>query len=148
MVNLADLYRAAGRDQEAQQLLERAIAAAPSAAEPIHALGLLKARQKEDAGALNLLARAATLQPGNVRYSYVYAVALQSSGKLNQAIAVLEQAHNRRPADREVLMALITFQRERGDFKSAISYAQQLVQLSPTDVQAKALLADLLKHSS
>lgn len=81
-------------------------------------------------------------------YSYVYAVALQSSGKFSQAIAVLGQAHKRRPANREVLMALITFQRERGDLKSAISYAQQLVQLSPSDVQAKTLLAELLKHGS
>jgi Flp pilus assembly protein TadD len=148
MVNLADLCRAEGRESDAQELLERAIAVAPTSAEAIHALGLLKAREKQYGEALGLLAKAATLQPGNVRYSYVYAVALGSSGKLDQAIAVLEQAHNRRLADRDVLMALVTFQRDRGDFKSAISYCQQLVQLSPSDAQARMLLADLLKHGS
>jgi Flp pilus assembly protein TadD len=145
MVNLADLYRAEGRESDAQQFLERAMAVAPSAAEPIHALGLLEAREKQYGEALGLLAKAAALKPANVRYSFVYAVALGSSGKRDQAIAVLEEAHNRRPADRDVLMGLVTFQRDRGDFKSALAYCQQLVHLSPSDAQAKTLLADLLK---
>jgi Flp pilus assembly protein TadD len=59
---------------------------------------------------------------------------------------VLEQAHKRRPADRDILMALITFQRDRGDFVSAIAYARQLVELRPQDPQARSLLDDLLKH--
>ena len=42
MVNLADLYRTTQRDDEGQRWLEKAIALAPTAAEPIHALGLLK----------------------------------------------------------------------------------------------------------
>jgi hypothetical protein len=36
-----------------------------------------------------LLAKAAALQPSNVRYSYVYAVALNSTGQPGRAIAVL-----------------------------------------------------------
>jgi Flp pilus assembly protein TadD len=148
MVNLADLYRTEQRDTEAQQLLEKAMAVAPKAAEPIHALGLLKVRQKQYEEALKLLARAATLQPDNVRYSYVYAVALQSSGQVDQALKVLRHAHLKHPADREILMTLITFDRQKGDLRSAVAYARQLIQLSPTDPQAKALLDDLLKQGS
>ncbi|HEY6293939.1 MAG TPA: tetratricopeptide repeat protein [Terriglobia bacterium] len=143
MVNLADLYRTEQRDNEAQQLLEKAIAVAPNAAEPIYALGLLKVRQKQYAEAVRLLARAAALLPDNVRYSYVYAVALHSTGQAEQAITILKQAHARRPADREVLTGLITFERDRGNTASAITYAQQLVQLVPDDPNAKTLLADL-----
>src|SRR5271157_4146333 len=115
MVNLADLYRTQQRDDEGQQWLEKAIAVAPNAAEPIYALGLLKIRQKQYPEALRLL-----------------------------AMAVLQQAHQRRPADRQVLEGLIAFERDKGDLPSAIMYAQQLVQLTPNDPNAKAMLAELL----
>ena len=100
MVNLADFYRMQQRDDEGQKWLETAIAVAPDAAEPIHALGLLKIRQQRYQEALGLLAKAAKLQPSNARYSYVYAVALNSGGQPDLAITVSEQAHRNRPADR------------------------------------------------
>ena len=143
MVNLADLYRTQNRDEEGEKWLEKAIAVAPDAAEPVHALGLLKARQKQYQEALTLLARAATLQPSNVNYSYVYAVALNSTGQPDRAIAILQQTHQRRPADRQVLEGLIAFERDKGNLPSAIDYAKQLVQLTPNDPNAKAMLAEL-----
>ena len=123
MVNLADLYREQQRDSEGQQWLEKATATEPNAAEPSIALGLLKIRQKQYPEALGLLAKAAALQPSNVRYSYVYAVALRSGGG-NQAIGILQQAHQRRPADRQVLSALIAFERDNGNLPAAIAYAR------------------------
>ncbi len=146
MVNLADLYRAQQRDEEGQQWLEKALSIAPDAAEPVFALGLLKVRQKQYPEALRLLARAASLQPDNSRYSYVYAVALNSTGHTDGAIAVLQQAHQRRPADRQVLMGLISFERDKGNWRPAITYARQLVQLAPDDPDAKAMLAELQGH--
>jgi tetratricopeptide (TPR) repeat protein len=143
MVNLADLYRAQNRDEEGEKWLEKAIAVAPDAAEPVHALGLLKVRQKQYQEALTLLARAATLQPSNVNYSYVYAVALNSTGQPDRAITILQQAHQRRPADRQVLEGLIAFERDKGNLPAAIDYAKQLVQLTPNDPNAKAMLAQL-----
>jgi Flp pilus assembly protein TadD len=109
----------------------------------VYALGLLKVRQKQYQEALSLLAKAAMLQPSNSRYSYVYAVALNSTGHADGAIAVLEQAHQRRPADRQVLAGLIAFERDKGNLPSAITYAQQLVQLNPNDPDAQATLAQL-----
>jgi Flp pilus assembly protein TadD len=143
-VNLADLYRAEHRDEEGQQLLERAISAAPNAAEAVHALGLLKVRQKKYPEALALLSKAATLEPDNARYSYVYAVALQSSGRVGEAIRILEQAHKKRPTDREILLGLISFERENRNLTSAIRYAQELTNILPDDPSAKKLLAGLL----
>ena len=143
MVNLADLYRAQQRDDEGQKWLEKAIAVEPNAAEPIFALGLLKVRQKQYPDALTLLAKAASLQPNNTRYSYVYAVALNSAGHADGAISVLEQAHQKRPADLQVLDALIAFERDKGNIAAAITYAQQLVQLTPDDPSAKAMLSQL-----
>jgi tetratricopeptide (TPR) repeat protein len=143
MVNLADLYRMQQRDDEGRKWLEKAIATTPNAAEPIHALGLLEIRQKRYQEALVLLEKAAALQPSNVHYSYVYAVALNSSEQPERAIAVLEEAHRRRPADRQVLAGLISFERDKGDLSAAAGYARQLVQLTPDDPEARALLAQL-----
>ncbi len=146
MVNLADLYRQQQRDDEGEKWLEKAIAIAPNAAEPVHALGLLKIRQKQYPEALSLLAKAAALQPDNARYSYVYAVALNSTGHADGAIAVLQRVHQRRPADRQVLMGLISFERDKGNLPGAITYAQQLVQLAPDEPDARAMLAELQGH--
>ena len=73
----------------------------------------------------------------------MYAVALNSTGQPDQAIAILQQAHQRRPADRQVLMGLIAFERDKGNLASAIAYARQLVELAPGDRDARALLAQM-----
>jgi Flp pilus assembly protein TadD len=139
MVNLADLYRLQQREPEAQALLEKAVALAPQAAEPIHALGLLKVRIGRKQEALELFAKAAALQPDTSRYAYVYGVALHSYGEGEKAIAVLKKANERRPADREVLTALITFHRDKGDLRSAMTYAEKLLLLNPNDAEAVSL---------
>ncbi len=146
MVNLADLYRLQQREPEAQALLEKAITLAPDAAEPIHALGLLKVRLGQQREALELFAKAAALQPETSRYVYVYGVALHSSGEVEKAIAVLKKANERRPADRDVLTALIAFNRDKGDLRSAVTYAEKLVVLNPRDDQAVALRDSLRGH--
>jgi len=139
LVNLADIYRSQQHETEALQLLEKAIAAAPDAAEPILALGLLKTRIGRKQEALDLFAKAVHLQPTVTRYAYVYGVALHSYGEVEKAITLLKEAHDRRPTDRDVLVALITFQRDKGDVRSAAIYADKLVQLSPGDAQVVAL---------
>ncbi len=143
MVNLADLYRIQQKENEEQQFLGRAIAVKPKAAEPVHALGLLKVRLGRQHEALDLFARAAMLQPGTTRYAYVYGVALHSYGEVEKAIRVLQSAYERRPADRDVLMALIAFERDKGDVGSALAYAEKLIRLNPGDPQAVALQKSL-----
>jgi Flp pilus assembly protein TadD len=70
-------------------------------------------------------------------------VALNSTGHPDGAIAVLQQAHQKRPADRQVLTGLIAFERDKGNLPVARTYAQQLLQLAPNDPDARALLAQL-----
>ena len=86
------------------------------------------------------------LQPATTRYAYVYGVALHSYGDAGKAISVLRKALERSPADRDVLMALITFHRDMGDIRSAAAYADQLVRLSPGDTQAIALRNSLAQQ--
>jgi Flp pilus assembly protein TadD len=74
-------------------------------------------------------------------------VALHSLGNASQAIMVLENAHQQRPADREVLSALVTYLREGGDNKAALRYAEQLLTLTPGDHEVQRLVETLYRQA-
>jgi len=61
-----------------------------------------------------LLPPAHELMPDNARY--VYAFALNSNGAAGDALALLEETHRQHPADRNVLMALVSIGRDNGNF--------------------------------
>jgi predicted CXXCH cytochrome family protein len=142
-VNLADLYRAQGRDDRGARVLREALAVAPGQPALQHAWGLLLVRQDRLDEALVALERAVELAPDDARFAYVYAIALESSGDAERAVTVLEQTLERRPYNRSVLMALVTMQRDRGQVNAALSYARQMVELWPADTEARELLTQL-----
>ncbi len=142
-INLADLYRARGLDGQGKRYLETAIEKRPDAGSVHHALGLLYVRQKKLNDALSSFKKAVELEPQNIRYKYVYAVALDSTDQPDKAIEVLRQAHEQRPANREVLYALISYHQKAGNIEKAKDYAEVLIEVSPWDQNAKALLERL-----
>jgi predicted CXXCH cytochrome family protein len=147
LVNLADLARARGRDEEGAELLKKAMAIEPDNADVQYALGLYLVRKRDYPAALDLLRRAHQRMPDNARYAYVYAVALNSSGAAGEAMALLEQTHRQHPADRNVLMALVSMARDNGDFPTALRYARELATLDPNDARVQALVSDLEKQA-
>ena len=142
-VDLADLYRAMGREADAERVLREAIQKDPAAAAPWHALGLALVRAKRYDEAIDALKRAVELAPGEARYAYVYAVALSSTGKPNEARAVLERAAAADPADTEVLSGLLQDALQRGDYRPALSYAERLHALLPDNSSLAPLIANL-----
>lgn len=108
-INLADLYRAQQREEESQQLLRRAIEIEPEMAPAHHALGLLYVRSGDMAGAMTHLEKAAALDVLSPRYAYVYSVALQNTGNLDEAVAVLQQALELHPGNRQLQETLNYF---------------------------------------
>ena len=58
-------------------------------------------------------------------------------------IKVLKKAHARHPNDREVLYALVVFNRDMGNLDVAGQYAEKLIVLSPQDPAARRLLNQL-----
>ena len=146
MVNLADLDRARGMDKEGAELLRAAIAIEPNNADIKHSLGLLLVRQRNYAEALPLLRDATVLAPNNARYAYVYAVALNSTGSAAEATALLERTHNQHPTDKDVLVTLITLERDRGDLAAALTHAQELGALESGNPQIRALIEDLRRR--
>jgi tetratricopeptide (TPR) repeat protein len=139
-VNLADLYRLQGRDREARAILERALVRDPTNPELQHALGLTLAREGDLPQALDHLRKSAEGRPESSRFAYVYGIALKSAGRPAEAIRVLEEAQHRHPADPEILFALATLERDRGNLMEARRHARSLVELYPEDIQARDLL--------
>jgi tetratricopeptide (TPR) repeat protein len=143
LVNLADLDRVRGMDDEGAELLKKAMAIEPDNADVHYALGLYLVRKHDYPGALDVLRRAHELMPDNARYAYVYAVALNSSGAPAEAIALLERAHQQHSTDRNILMALVSIARDNGDFAAALGHARELLTLDPGNAQLRGLVAEL-----
>ena len=139
-VNLADLLRVQGKDDEGAFALRKALAIDPQNPSVHHALGLLLVRQKRTAEALAELGRAAALAPEQPDFAYTYAIGLHSASRTDDALAVLRKANARNPGARNVLIALVTINRERGALAEARRYAEMLVAAAPADPSARALL--------
>ncbi len=142
-VGLADLYRLAGREADAERLLRETVALAPRAAGPRHALGLALVRAKRYDEAIALLKQAAELEPAQIRYAYVYGVGLDSTGRAAEARAVWEKALRRSPANTELLSALLQDALKARDLRRALGYAERLRIASPDDPSIRSLVAQL-----
>ena len=128
MVNLADLYRATGRDEQGGELLLRATTTAPDSPEAALARGLWLVRQDRDSEALPLFAEAVRLAPNVVRYAYVYAVALHSANQSEQALQVVDEALSRWPSDQRLLRAAFGIARDLNLEESMAAYRTRLNQ--------------------
>jgi Flp pilus assembly protein TadD len=92
---------------------------------------------------LKELDQAARLAPDDARYTYVYAVALNSAGRPAEAIAALVRATARWPGDRDLRLALITMQRDAGRGEAARASAARAAQAFPEDPDLQALARQL-----
>ena len=142
-INLADLYRQRGRDNEGEIVLRAALASSPRDAALHHALGLTLTRLKRPEGALNEFRQATELEPYQPRYAYVYAVALHSGDRYEEAMTVLKEALRNHPKDREILQALVSFSRVAGDAAAALGYAEKLATVGPPDQDLATLIQEL-----
>jgi Flp pilus assembly protein TadD len=103
-------------------------------------LGLLLVRQKRLPEAVEELRQAATSDPGEPRYAYVYAMALSATGGGEAALGVLRKTHQEHSGDRDALLALATMSADRGKLDDAYNYAAKLSALVPDDPNVKELL--------
>lgn len=70
-------------------------------------------------------------------------MALHDSGRGAEALSVLEKADARHPGDPDLLVALASYNHERGALALARRYGERLVALDPEDRGAQALLAQV-----
>ncbi len=142
-VNLADLSRATNHEDQSEHWLLEAEKRAPTNASVVHSLGLLRVRQHRIAESLVLLEKATKLAPNNARYAYVYGVGLYSSGQKAQGLGVLKKASDKFPANREILLGLVSLSAESGDAAGAKYYAEKFEDVAPGDPRGSAILQQL-----
>jgi len=143
-VNLADLERALGRDDDGRAVLEQGLNHSPDDADLLHALGLLEIRAKHLPAAAELLGRAAEQAPERPRYAYVHALAQEAAGDPRAAIATLTAATDRHPNDRDIALALVRLNAKAGDRDAAIAWCERyLARFPDPGGQVAALLARL-----
>jgi tetratricopeptide (TPR) repeat protein len=138
-VNLAELARGKGDTASEEKLLRQVVDAAPDSASANFAVGLFEVRRKRYAAALGYLNRAATLGPESARFSYVYAVALETTGQRVKAISVLDAVQQRHPWNRDVLFALASYLAVAGDRERALDFITKLIEAHPRDQRAREL---------
>jgi len=143
-INAADLERARGRESDAEGLLRSGLAIAPADPGLELALGLSLVRSGRLDEALTTLRQARESAAGDPYSGYVYGVALNSVGRQDSALDALREQHERFPGYAPTLVALATISRDAGDTARAAEYARQLLELSPADATARALLTELL----
>jgi len=125
-INLADVHRILSDETSAEKVLRKGLVWNEGDATIHYTLGLSLIRQSRIEEAVIELAIAAGSTVTNARYVYVYAVALDSTGKTVDAISVLTRAHNEYPNDQDVLQALIAFNLELGNDELARDYRRKL----------------------
>ena len=123
LVNLADLYRATGRDSLGGALLERSVTLTPEQPDVLVARALWLVRQQQTETAVPLLADAWRQAPEQSRYAYIYAVALNSTGRWQEALDVLDGALERRPDDVQLLQTAFGIARDNGAVDRLPRYA-------------------------
>jgi Flp pilus assembly protein TadD len=86
------------------------------------------------------------LAPENARYAYVYAIAMNSTGEMDQAVTMLEETDHRHPTDRDVLIALVTISCDTGNLSAALRHARELELLDPSNAALHALVTQMEKQ--
>ncbi len=107
---LSDFEFRMGENDQAIVYLEHAIGLDPKLALARHSYGLALVREQRYEEALAELELAYELEAANARYAYVYAVALNSYGLVDEAVAVLDRARLDFPENEEIqsFWALLT----------------------------------------
>ena len=139
-VNLADIERAAGRDEAALEVAESGLRQLPQddSLHVAYALALVRLGRLEEA--VVAFAEAVDIAPDTPYNAYLYAVALDSAGSVDLAVEVLQAAADRFPAYADLWFALATMARDRGDLDAASRYATEGRSNVPTDSRFLQLL--------
>lgn len=144
-INLADSLSRQQRDDAAADLLREGIGITTESdsAALHHALGLTLARRQQYDDALTELQKAAMLEPATSRYTYVYAIALNSVDRGDEALNVLAAARETFPGNFDIAWGLATLSRDRGRLVDARRIAVEMLAQFPQNQDVMALLQSM-----
>ena len=134
LAGLAETYAKMGRDQEAEQLLDRVVKENPKDANSLQLAGELMLNS-DPKTSLALLNRADAIHPSphtDLLISHAY----QRLGQADEATRYLNRAKSLAPRDPEVLRAVAGEYRDQGKYDDAIATLKDIPNKT-TDVQAE-----------
>jgi tetratricopeptide (TPR) repeat protein len=140
LLNFAEFLRNTNRNAASEQHLQKALSIAPDSAGAQHAWGLHLVRQQRIEDALPFLKIAATIADAQPRFSYVYAVALDSIGATDQALSHLKASDQRWPNQIDTLNALLIYADKQNELASHMQYLSKLSALSPSSPLVRRLM--------
>jgi predicted CXXCH cytochrome family protein len=141
--NLVTLYNSMGRNADAEQVLREGIKRTPNEGELYYSLGLLLAEEKRLGEAADALGNAARLMPQRARVRYNLALSLDRLSRDREAEAALLQAFQLDPQDADIVYAAASFYIQRRQYRRALSFAEQLVAISPNDPRPRQIVEQI-----
>jgi tetratricopeptide (TPR) repeat protein len=141
--NLAELYRVTGQNERSENTYAEAIRISPD--DPLlrygHALSLV--REKNMADAISELEASVRLAPANAQYRTTLGIALDSTGRTDDAFKVLGQALANSSADANLLGTAIQYGLKLQRYPETLGLAEELARLQPDNRELAALIAQL-----
>lgn len=135
-INLSELMRRDGREQESFALLKRASEKVGTVDPAIfHSYGLALVRRGEPQKGLAALQKAMKGAENNPRYRYVYLVALNSLGKADAAYRGLKEAVKEFTYDVNILNFALSMALQRQEASFARQTLNRLLQIQPDNTE-------------
>jgi len=142
-INLAELYRLAGKNDKSASTYAQAIEILPD--EPGlrygHALALVRGKAMGEA--IGEFEEAARLAPGNSTYRTTLAVALDSVGRTDDAFSMLDRAIAGGMDDPNLLGTAIQYGLKLRRYRETLKHAEALARLQPGNAQLEELVKQL-----
>lgn len=150
-MSIEDLYAQAsmrhrgGQLIEAEQLYRQILAADPKSFAAQHMLGVLAAQAGRTDEALEMIASALTINPGDARALVNYGNVLTLKGRFDEAVASYDLALAIKP-DADVFKSRGQALQGAGRLREALAAYRQALALNPSDVQALYKLGVVLSE--
>ncbi|UTA46418.1 tetratricopeptide repeat protein [Simiduia sp. 21SJ11W-1] len=129
IINLADLYRATGRDKKCVELLAQGVDANPNEGSLHYALALARVREKNYRAAATHLNKAVEFAPTQARYAYALAAFQNQIGNTQAAVSTLNAALAHSPFDPQLLTSLRAFAMKTGNKDAAALASARLKEM-------------------
>jgi tetratricopeptide (TPR) repeat protein len=139
-LQIASDLRELGRLNDADAVLQRAIALDPNTAKPLVALAHLKRRQGNRAASLAAFEAAAAIDPYNTDVQVEIAEDFRELGRLDDAEAVLQHLIAQDPTIRP-LMAFGYLKRRSGDYAASLAAFEAAAAIDPKDLNIQVQIA-------
>ncbi len=140
LAQLAEVYDAAGRINDAKETLQRALQAAPDSAKILFQLGRLAYHSGDRQGALGYLAHARDLDPQNAAVHFFFGMVCVELNLLPDAKKSLEEAVRLNPENAFYNYALGSVLIQANSSDEAVRYFEKFQSLRPQDPHAKLAL--------